>query len=67
MYVTIDIGNPHMTHDLLEGNLHTLVYAGICIATNLYQHTWVSFKKIACHTWVAYINSCVHLSSTLKI
>ena len=28
MYATIDIGNPRMTHELLEGNPRTLVYVG---------------------------------------
>ena len=27
MYVTINIGNPRMKHELLEGNLRMLVYA----------------------------------------
>ena len=52
-YVTISIA----TH---------VLYATICIATRIDQCTRVSFKKLACHTRVAYINSCVHLDSTLK-
>ena len=28
MYATINIGNPRMTRELLEGNSRTLVYAG---------------------------------------
>ena len=28
MYMTIDIGNPHMTCELLKGNLRTLMYVG---------------------------------------
>ena len=28
MYVTIDIGNPRMTRELLKGNPCTLMYAG---------------------------------------
>ena len=28
MYVTINIGNPHMTREFLEGNPCTLVYVG---------------------------------------
>ena len=28
MYVTIDIGNPRMTPELLKGNLRMLTYAG---------------------------------------
>ena len=28
MYTTIDIGNPRMTLELLEGNPRTLVYVG---------------------------------------
>ena len=27
MYATINIGNPRMTHEFLEGNPRTLVYA----------------------------------------
>ena len=28
MYVTINIGSPCMTHELLKGNPHMLMYAG---------------------------------------
>ena len=34
MYVTIDIGNPRMTHNLLKGNPRTLMYA----SCNVYSH-----------------------------
>ena len=34
MHVTIDIGKPHMTRELLEGNPRTLVYTGC----NEYSH-----------------------------
>ena len=37
MYATIDIGNPRMTYELLEGNPHTLVYAG-CNANSRVQY-----------------------------
>ena len=37
MYATIDIGNPCMTRELLEGNPHMLVYAG-CNADSRIQY-----------------------------
>ena len=37
MYVTIDIGNPRMTRELLEGNPRMLVYAG-CNADSRVQY-----------------------------
>ena len=37
MYATIDIGNLHMTRELLEGNSHTLLYAG-CNADSRVQY-----------------------------
>ena len=37
MYTTIDIGNPCMTSELLEGNLRTLVYTG-CNANSHVQY-----------------------------
>ena len=37
MYTTIDIGNPRMTRELLEGNSGTLVYAG-CNADSRIQY-----------------------------
>ena len=43
-----------------------VLYATISIATRVHQHTQVSFKQLVCHTWVASINSRVHLHSTLK-
>ena len=43
-----------------------VLYATIYIATRVHQRTQVSFKQLACHTRVAYINSRIHLSLTLK-
>ena len=37
MYVTINIGNPRMTRELLEGNPRTMVYAG-CNADSRVQY-----------------------------
>ena len=37
MYATINIGNLRMTRELLEGNLHILVYAG-CNANSIVQY-----------------------------
>ena len=34
MYATINIGNPHMTRELLKGNPRTLMYTGC----NVYSH-----------------------------
>ena len=36
--MTINIGNPRMTLELLEGNPHTLVYTG-CNANSRVQYT----------------------------
>ena len=38
MYATINIGNPRMKRELLEGNSRTLVYAG-CNANSCVQYT----------------------------
>ena len=38
MYATIDIGNPGMTRELLEGHPRTLVYTG-CNADSRVQYT----------------------------
>ena len=45
---------------------YRVLYVSIVIATRVHQRTWVSFKQIVCHMRVAYINSRVHLDSTLK-
>ena len=37
MCMTIDIGNPRMSRELIEGNLRTLVYAG-CNADSRIQY-----------------------------
>ena len=37
MYATIDIGNPRMTREFLEGNPHTLMYVG-CNADSSVQY-----------------------------
>ena len=44
-----------------------ILYATISITTRVQICTRVSFKRLMCHTWVAYINSRVHLHSILKI
>ena len=44
----------------------SVLYMTIYITTRVHQHTRVSFKKLTCHMRVAYINSRVHLVSTLK-
>ena len=59
---------------LIETRVHTrlfsltthVLYTTISIEACVHQHTWVSFEQLACHTRVAYINSRVHLDSTLK-
>ena len=43
-----------------------VLYTIMCIATRVHQSMQVSFEQLACHTRVAYINSRVHLDSTLK-
>ena len=35
MYMTIDIGNPHMTRELLKGNLHMLMYTGCNVYSSI--------------------------------
>ena len=35
MYVTIDIGNPHMTRNLLKGNPRPLMYMGCNVASRV--------------------------------
>ena len=58
----------------IETRVHTrlfllknhVLYATISITTHVQIHTQVPFKKLACHTQVSYINSRVHLHSTLK-
>ena len=41
MYVTIDIGNPCMTRELLKGNLRTLMYVGCNVDSHV---QYVSFN-----------------------
>ena len=64
VYMTISI--EMRVHTRLFSLTTHILYATISIATCVHKHTQVSFKQLACHTQVAYINSHVHLHSTLK-
>ena len=62
------------TNISIETRVHTrlfsltthVLYVTISITTRVQIYTWVSFKRLACHTRVAYINSRIHIHSTLK-
>ena len=49
MYVTINIGNLHMTRELLEGNPRTLVYAG-CNANSHVQYASCNEDSRVCNS-----------------